>query len=173
MYPPILALDIQSLVSKFGLHTDVFIAHLIAFSIVVAVVVKFGIKPIQEQLEERRQRIIDGEEMRAESEKMLTDVKLTSDVIIKDAQELGQSELTNAKKIAQNHQEESAAKAITEAQDILSKARKQAELEAAQQKAALRGDFARLVAEATAQVTGKFLSEEDKREINASAIAQL
>ena len=41
------------------------------------------------------------------------------------------------------------------------------------EKEALKGEFARLVAQATAQVTGKVLSEADHRAINAEAIKQL
>ena len=48
--PVILAFDLQEFADKFGLHADAFIAHFIAFAIVVAVVVFFGIKPIMAQL---------------------------------------------------------------------------------------------------------------------------
>ena len=44
MYTPVLANKLTELADKFGLHTDVFIAHAIAFTVLVIVVVKFGIK---------------------------------------------------------------------------------------------------------------------------------
>ena len=64
MFNPSLAADIQDLVSNFGLHTDAFIAHLIAFCVLAAIVVCFGIKPIFKQLEERRHNIAKREEKR-------------------------------------------------------------------------------------------------------------
>ena len=73
MFNPILAADIQDLVSNFGLHTDAFIAHLIAFCVLAAIVVCFGIKPIFKQLEERRQRIQEGEEMHTRSQQELAE----------------------------------------------------------------------------------------------------
>ena len=52
MFTPVIAASIQEMAGKFGLHTDIFIAHFIAFAILVAVVVFFGVKPIMKQLEE-------------------------------------------------------------------------------------------------------------------------
>ncbi|MBR3944955.1 MAG: hypothetical protein IKK15_07660, partial [Akkermansia sp.] len=85
MYTPVLANKLTELADKFGLHTDVFIAHAIAFTVLVIVVVKFGIKPIMQQLEERRARIEEGEAMHARSEKELAEVKATGEKILAEA----------------------------------------------------------------------------------------
>ncbi len=173
MNTAILAANLQQFVDKFGLNVDSFIAHAIAFTLLVAIVVKFGIKPIAAQLEERRQRIEEGEAMRAESEKNLAEVKVTSENILAEARTQSEDHLEHARQLASHVQEEAATRASQEAKTILENARKQAELEAQQQKEALRADFARLVAQATSQVTGKVLSESDHRLINDEAIKQL
>ncbi len=173
MITPIIAANLQQFVDKFGLNVDSFIAHAIAFTLLVAIVVKFGIKPIAAQLEERRSRIEEGEAMRAESAKSLAEVKVTSENIIADARGKSEEHLENARQLASHVQEESSNRAAQEAKNILENARKQAELEAQQAKDALRADFANLVAQATAQVTGKVLSESDHRVINEEAIKQL
>ncbi|MBR5523127.1 MAG: ATP synthase F0 subunit B [Akkermansia sp.] len=173
MFSPIIAADLQELVSKFGLHTDVFIAHLIAFLVLVSIISIFGIKPIMKQLEERHQRIEEGEAMHARSQKELAEVKETSERIIDEARETGKQEIDHAKQTASRLQAELADKASAEARTIIENARQQAEMDTAKQKAALKDEFAALVAQATAQVTGKVLTEADHRTINAEAIRSL
>ncbi len=171
--PYVLAFDLQDFASKFGLHADAFIAHFIAFAIVVAVVVFFGIKPIMAQLEERRKRIEEGEAMHARSEKELADVKATGEQILTEARDTGKKELDAARQTAARLQADLTAKATAEAQTVIDNAHKQAAMDAQREKDALKGEFVRLVAAATAQVTGKVLSEEDHRRINDEAINNL
>lgn len=173
MFTPILAADIQDLVTNFGLHTDAFIAHLIAFCILAAIVVCFGIKPIFKQLEERRQRILEGEEMHARSQQELADVKIAGEKIIDDARETGKKEVEQARQTAARLQADLSAKASAEAQTVIDNAHKQAEMDTQREKDALKGEFARLVAEATSRVTGKVLSDADHRAINEEAIRSL
>ncbi len=173
MFTPILAFDIAEFANKFGLHTEAFIAHFIAFSVLVAIVVIFGIKPIMKQLEERRQRIMEGEAMHEQSRKELAEVKLSSEQMLDEARENGKAEIARAKETAARLQEDLAAKAAAEARGVIDNAHKQAELDTQREKEALKADFARLVAQATTQVTGKVLSEADHRAINAEAISRL
>ena len=171
--PYMLAFDLQEFADKFGLHADAFIAHFIAFAIVVGVVVFFGIKPIMAQLEERHKRIEEGEAMHARSEKELADVKATGEQILTEARDTGKKELDAARQTAARLQADLTAKATAEAQTVIDNAHKQAAMDAQREKDALKGEFVRLVAAATAQVTGKVLTEEDHRRINDEAINNL
>ena len=171
--PYMLAFDLQEFADKFGLHADAFIAHFIAFAIVVGVVVFFGIKPIMAQLEERRKRIEEGEAMHARSEKELADVKATGEQILTEARDTGKKELDAARQTAARLQADLTAKATAEAQTVIDNAHRQAAMDSQREKEALKGEFVRLVAAATAQVTGKVLSEEDHRRINDEAINNL
>lgn len=173
MYTPILAVSLEELPAQFGLHTEAFIAHLLAFIIIVSVVVFFGIKPVMKQLEERRKRIEEGEEMRARSEQELAGAKARGEGIVEEARSQAKDELEHARQVAAGLREDLTAKADAEAKTIIDNARAQAEMDARQQEAALRSKFADLVAQATAQVTGKVLTEEDHRTINAEAISRL
>ncbi len=173
MIATLLAANFQQFVDKFGLNLDSFVAHSIAFTLLVIIVVTFGIKPIAAQLEERRKRIEEGERMRAESEKSLAQVKQESEIILSTARSQGEAHIDHARELATQAQEQSSLRAATEAKTIIENARKQAALETQLEKDALRADFARLVAEATTQVTGKILSENDHRLINEEAIRQL
>ena len=173
MYQPVIAASLEDLAGKFGLHTDIFIAHSIAFIILVAVVVYFGIKPIMKQLEERRARIQEGEEMHARSQKELEEVKATGEQILADAHAAGKQEIEQARQTAAKLQAELSDKASAEARAIIDNAKQQAEMDTQREKDALKNEFARLVAQATSKVTGKVLSEADHRAINAEAINQL
>lgn len=173
MISPILALDIQELVSRFGIHTDAFIAHFIAFAILATVVVVFGIKPIMKQLEERRQRIEEGEAMHQRSQQELEEVKQTGEKILVQAREQGKDEIEKARQAASSLQAELSAKAATEARVLLENARKQADLDAQKEKDALKEEFSRLLAEATTRVTGKVLTQADHQIINEEAIRSL
>jgi F-type H+-transporting ATPase subunit b len=173
MFTPVLAASIQEMAGKFGLHTDIFIAHFIAFAILVAVVVIFGVKPILKQLEERRTRIAEGEAMHAQSQKELAEVKSTSERILADAHAEGKKEIGHARQTAAKVQADLSEKAAADARAIIENARAQAEMDTQREKDALKGEFARLVAAATAQVTGKVLTEADHRAINEEAIKQL
>lgn len=173
MFTPVLADAVQEMTEQFGLHTDAFIAHTIAFLLLVAVVVFFGIKPIMKQLEERRLRIEEGEAMRARSRKELEEVQVTSEKIVADAREEGRRQMEHARQTASKLQDDLTEKATVEARLIVSNARQQAALDTQREKDALKSEFARLVAAATSQVTGKVLTEEDHRIINAEAISKL
>lgn len=173
MYMTILAADVSELPAKFGLHTEAFIAHLIAFIIIVAVVVCFGVKPVMKQLDERRKRIEEGEAMHARSEKQLAEVRVQSETIIDAARDQAKAELERARQVAADVRNDLTAKAESEAQAILQNAQAQAAINTRHQEDALRSKFAELVAQATAQVTGKVLTEADHRAINAEAISHL
>ncbi len=173
MFTPLFAASLQEMADKFGLHTDVFIAHFIAFAILVSVVVFFGIKPIMKQLDERRKRIEEGEEMHARSQAELAHVEETREQLLDEAREAGKKELELARQTAARLQSDLSAKASAEAGTIIENARQQAERDKQKEKEALRSEFSRLLAQATAQVTGKVLTEADHRAINAEAINQL
>lgn len=169
----LIASSFSEMVDQFGLHTEAFIAHFIAFIILAAVVVLFGIKPVMRQLEERRHRIEEGEAMHARSERELAEVQERSAGIVDKAHSQAKEELEHARQLAENLHNERMAKAENDARTILHNAHQQAEIDTRRQEEALREQFANLLAQATQQVTGKVLTEEDHRIINAEAINHL
>lgn len=173
MYHIILAANVEEIPAQFGLHVEAFIAHLVAFIIIVSVVVFFGIKPVMRQLEERRKRIEEGEEMHARSEKELAQAHERGEGIVDEARSHAQAELEHARELAASIREDLSAKAEADAETIRQNARTQAEMDARLQEDALRSKFAELLTQATAQVTGKVLTEADHRAINAEAISHL
>ena len=111
--------------------------------------------------------------MHARSQQELADVKLTSEKLLDEARESGKKEVEQARETAARLQADLSAKASAEAQSVIENAHKQAEMDTQREKDALKGEFARLVAEATTRVTGKVLTDADHRAINAEAIKAL
>lgn len=130
-------------------------------------------KPIQNILEKRRQRIEEGEEMREESERQLATVKEQTREMLVEAGEKGQEKIDAAKAAAARLLEEQEAAASEKAAEIIKKAHELSALEQQKERDALKEQFGQLVALATAQVTGKVLTEEDQRRINREAIDSL
>ena len=89
----LIASSFSEIADQFGLHAEAFIAHLIAFIILAAVVAFFGIKPVMRQLEERRRRIEEGEAMHARSEKELAEVQERGVGIVNEARDQAKEEL--------------------------------------------------------------------------------
>lgn len=157
--------------APFGVTSwEPFVANLIAFIVMVVILRVVAFKPIQNMLEKRRQRIIEGEEMRAESEQQLADVQKTTKEMVAKAAKDGLRQIEEAKQAADRLIAEKEAEAGKLGRDIIEKSKEAAELEARQAKEELKGEFARLVAMATAGVTGKVLSEEDHAKINREVI---
>ena len=111
--------------------------------------------------------------MHARSQQELADVQVTGEKILDEARETGKKEVEQARQTAARLQADLSAKASAEAQAVIENAHKQAEMDTQREKDALKGEFARLVAEATSRVTGKVLSDADHRAINAEAIKSL
>lgn len=166
--------DITETLDAFGITSwEPFAAHLIAFIVVVILLRVFAFKPIQAMLEKRRERIIEGENMRAESERRLAGAHDEETRILAGAREEGRQNLARAKETAEKVLAEKTDEASASARQIIERSREAAELEAQRDREHLKAEFGRLVAQATAQVTGKVLTEEDHRRINAEAISQL
>ena len=160
--------------APFGVTSwEPFVANLIAFILMVAILRYLAFKPIQNVLEKRRRRIEEGEEMREESERQLASVKEQTHEMLVEAGEKGQEKIDAAKAAAARLLEEQEAEASRKAEEIIKKARQLAELEQQKEREALKEQFGQLVALAAAQVTGKMLTEEDQRRINREAIDSL
>lgn len=111
--------------------------------------------------------------MREESERQLATVKEQTREMLVEAGEKGQEKIDAAKAAAARLLEEQEAAASEKAAEIIKKAHELSALEQQKERDALKEQFGQLVALATAQVTGKVLTEEDQRRINREAIDSL
>jgi len=157
----------------FGIHGPFFIAQLINFILVIFVLKKFAFGPIQSMLEQRKNRIAEGEEKLKHIEKQLADSEATTAATLEKANADAKRLIEEAKESAASIAEQKTQEAIVSAQNIIAKAKEAAQSEQEQMVAELKRDFGRLVTLTTANVTGKVLNEDDKSRINEEALATI
>lgn len=161
----------KDLANQFGWKLDLFIAQCICFCIVAFVLKKFAFGPIGEMLAERRERIKEGEEKLAQIEKDLAESEKRTAAAIEDANNKAKEMISEAKESGAKITEEKTQEAIASAQKILAKAEDAAKSEREQMVKELKGEFGKLVATATAAVSGKVLTDSDHKTINEDALA--
>jgi F-type H+-transporting ATPase subunit b len=164
---------LEALSKTFGLHGAFFVAQVVNFFLVIFVLKKFAFGPIQAMLQQRRERIIAGEEKLKHIEKQLAESEATTAAAIAKANEDALRLINEAREGAAAFTEQKAQEAISQAQQILAKAEAAANADRERISAELKREFGRLVADATSQVTGKVLTSDDQQRINAEALAKV
>ena len=163
----------EAIKSTFGLNVPFLIAQFVNFILVIIVLKKFAFGPIQEMLEQRRERIAAGEEKLKKIEKQLAESEATTTAAIAKANEDAQRLIAEAKEGAAVFSEQKSQEAIAQAQQILAKAEAAANADRERISAELKKEFGRLVASTTSQVTGKVLTPEDQHRINEEALEKV
>jgi len=146
-------------------------SQFLSFAIVIFLLKKFAFGPVQAMLEQRRNRIIDGEAKLKRIEKQLVDSEATTAAAIAKANDEAVRLINEAKAGAVTFTEQKSQEAIAQAQQILAKAEAAAKADRERLSIELKREFGRLVASTTAQVTGKVLNDDDQRRINEDALA--
>ena len=159
--------------TTFHIEGAFFVSQVVCFLLVAFLLKKFAFKPVQDMLEKRRQRIAEGEEKLRKIEQQLAESDQRTAEAITKANEEARRMIGEARESAVALSEQKAQEAIAQAQQILAKAEAAAKTERDQMAAELRREFGRLVATATAQVTGKVLTDEDRRRLNEEALAKV
>ena len=165
--------SISVLFGNFGVTWPYFIASCINFFVVIWVLKRFAFGPIQAMLEQRRERIAEGEEKLRQIEKQLAESEQTTAAAIAKASEDAVRMINEAKLGAAAFSEQKAQEAIAQAQQILLKAEAAAKADRERLSVELKREFGRLVAATTAQATGKILTDDDQRRINETALAKV
>lgn len=164
---------IKEIATNFKILPELFIPQVISFLLVAFLLKKFAFGPIQAMLEQRKQRIADGESKLKQIEKQLADSeKHTAEVIGKanaDAKRL----IDEAKSSASALSEAKAQEAVATAQGIISKAEAAARAERAQIAADLKREFGRLVADTAQKATNGKLTSDQQRAINEESLTRV
>lgn len=163
----------ENLQQQFGLHGQLLISQAVGFLIFAFLLKKFAFGPIQEMLQQRRERIIAGEEKLKRIEQQLADSEATTAAAIAKANEDALRLISEAKAGAAAFSEQKSQEAIANAQNILAKAEAAGNADRQRISAELKKEFGRLVATTTSQVTGKVLTPDDQARINSEALSQV
>lgn len=164
---------VERIQKTFHIQGGAFAAQCISVLIVAFLLKKFAFGPVQNMLEQRRERIAEGEDKLKRIEKQLADSEATTAAAIEKANSEAQRLIAEAKEGAQAFTEQKTQEAVAQAQQMLTKAEAAAKADRDRLQAELKSEFGRLVATTTSQVTGKVLTPEDQKRINDEALASL
>lgn len=157
----------------FGWTKENFIAQVISFCIVAFLLHRFAYKPVIGILEERRKRIAEG---LANADKIKVEVARTEQErqnILAQANTQANKMIEEARAAAARVQEAETQKAISQAEQIIAKAKEAAVLERARMMTDLKREVGSLVVRTTQSVTGKVLTADDQNRLAEETRKQL
>ncbi len=157
----------------FGLAWGKFFAQVIIFILVYTILKKYAFGPIMGMLEQRRQRIADGEAKLEKIGRDAAEARQNSQAILDKAEADAARLVKEADDAAKLIQERRQQDAVASANTIIAKAREAAQLEQEQLMSQLKREFGRMVSDATSRVTGKVLTTDDQGRINQETAAQV
>jgi F-type H+-transporting ATPase subunit b len=164
---------VKDIATNFKILPELFIPQVISFLLVAILLKKFAFGPVQAMLEQRKQRIADGEAKLKQIEKQLAESAKHTEEVIAKANADAKRMIDEAKSSASVLTEQKAQEAIATAQNIIAKAEAAAQAERAQIAADLKREFGRLVATTAQQATGGKLTSDQQRAINEESLARV
>lgn len=164
---------IEEISRTFGFNKAHFIAQVISFLIVAALLYKFAYKRILTILEERRQTIAQSLANAEKIKQELANAQAKAQEIMGQANAHANRLIEEARTAAAKVQEVETQKAIATANSIVAKAKEASEAELARMKTELRKELVRLVAETTAKVSGKVLTLDDQKRLAEETTRQI
>ncbi len=165
--------QIQQIARTFGVDWPHFLAQVVSFAILCALLYRFAYRRVLATLALRRQQIADGlasaERLKAE----LAEAEHQRQGVLAEAGRQATKLVDEAREAAARLQREESGKAIATAEQIIAKAREATELDHARMLAELKGEVGRLVVQTAAAVTGKILTPEDQRRLSEETAREL
>lgn len=158
---------------QFGFDRWMFTSQCISFLIVCILLQRFAYKPILKVLEERRERIAEGLANADKIKQQLAEAEVRYNEILTKANADAQKMLDEAKASASVLSDRRAQQAISEAEQIIAKAREAAVTEHDRMLVELKREVGRLVIDTTTKVTGKILTTEDQKRISEETAVQV
>lgn len=157
----------------FGVEPKYLIMQVVSFLIVLAVLYKFGIKPVTATMEERNRKIEAGIKHAEEMQAKLAAAQVESAAIVKKANTEATRIVEEARKTAKEFLDRQTQEATAKANDLLTKAQQAIELEHKKMLADARTEVARLVVTTTERVLARKLTEADRSAYNEAATREL
>ena len=146
---------------------------IVAFLVTLFVLKKFAFGPIQQTIDERRERIRrsieEAEEARSEARRLLEEHRS----LIAQARGQGEQILSEARRVADAQRQRVKEETEADRQRRLEETRRQIEAETQRALQQIRAEVAELTLIATAKVTGKVLDDADHRRLIEDAIKDL
>ena len=157
----------------FGVNAWLLFSQMISFGIVAFLLHKFAYHPILAVLEARRKKIAEGLANAEKIKVQLAESEQRVQEILTKANADAQRMIDEARASAQVVADKKTQQAISEAEQIIAKAREATVIEREKTLADLKREVGRLVVDTTARVTGKVLTPADQKRINEEAAQQV
>ena len=162
-----------NILEKFGVEWKYVVWQIVSFLIVLAVLYKFGIKPVTATMEERNRKIEAGIRHAEEMQAKLAAAQAESAGIVKKANLEATRIVDEARKSAKDYLDRQTQDATAKANELLTKAQQAIELEHKKMLADARTEIARLVVTTTERVLAKKLTDADRASYNEAAAREL
>jgi F-type H+-transporting ATPase subunit b len=159
--------------ADFGVSWPKFLSQVVLFAIVYFILSKFAFGPVLSMLEERRQKIEEGQLNAEKIKRQLAEAELRYQEILRKANEDASRLIEEAKANSDASSQRQLQSAIKEAEEIVSRARDEIALERKKMVAEVKQEMVSLVVDTTAKVTGKVLTPEDQKRLTAETAKAL
>jgi len=163
----------QETLQQLGIHWTKLIAQTINFGIVLFILWRWAYRPILQLLEERRQKIATSMLQADKIKVELARTEAARTEILSNANAQANKLIEEARAVAARVPEQETQKAITAAEQIITKAREAAAADHARMLTELRREVGRLVVATTGKVAGKVLTPEDQQRLAEEANREL
>lgn len=168
-----LAEQFGQLAEHFGLSLNYVAMQVVSFAILSFVLYRWGIKPVLATMDERQQKIESGLKYAEEMKAKLEQANQHSEEILRKAATEAQGIVTDARKTAKELADRQAQDTAAQTAAMLAKAQQAIELERGKMIAEVRGEIARLVTLTAGKVLTKELSPDEKSRYTQSATREL
>jgi F-type H+-transporting ATPase subunit b len=165
--------QIGQIARTFGVDWPHLAAQTVSFGVVCLVLYAFAYKPILRMLDARRQQIAMGIASAEKIQAELAGIEIERLATLARADAQAAQLIEEARAAAARVEADEIRKARATAEQILAKANDAAARDRARMLAELRHEMGRLVAQTTAAVTGKILTEEDHRRLAEETARQI
>ncbi len=163
----------DQLLTQFGVTWPKFIAQVILFLMVYAILKKFAFGPVIAIFEQRRRTIEEGQANAEKIKKQLAESEIRCQEILRKANTDAQRIIEEARAASDVQTQKHLQQSIKDAEGIIIKARETVELDRARMVAEVKKEMLHLVVDTTAKVAGRVLTDADQERIAGETTKQL
>ena len=163
----------DQLLTQFGVTWPKFIAQVILFLMVYAILKKFAFGPVIAIFEQRRRTIEEGQANAEKIKKQLAESEIRCQEILRKANTDAQRIIEEARTASDVQTQKQLQQSIKDAEGIIIKARETVELDRARMVAEVKKEMLHLVVDTTAKVAGRVLTDADQERIAGETTKQL
>lgn len=164
---------ISAVAGQFGLNGTIFVAQLINFLIVMAVLWAFVYKPVTRLLEERAEKIEKSVKQANSIEKRVSDMERERENILIEARKQSQEIAQKAQDDSQTRADEMISSAKREVERVISKGKKQLSEEKTEMLREMRKDIVDIAMKAAARIVQDNVDEKKSKSLAEEVIRKM